>query len=178
MAMVATVDVCQFGAVTALASTAHGIESTVVAGGQDGSVTLLRGPTLVRGPVERFDGGITAACALPRSEGDIALALAGGRLAVVRISRGGSRLTKVANSQVFNNEILAIAPTVLAGRTWVVACGLDRTIKLVDPYSGIVTMSVATDGYGLSVAAHRRTIAVGSSLGATVLDVVPDSVGA
>ena len=177
MAMIVTHGVCDFGAVTALSAAPRGRGDLFVAGGQDGTLTLFS-PKLEPAGALHLDSAVTAICAVPGSSGDLAVSLDDGRLAVVGTARNGGGLKLRFAIQLFHNEIMDIAATSIAGQPWIIACGLDRKLRIVDPSSGVTAMEISTDGYGRGVAADRRVIAVGSSLGATAIEIAPDAIQA
>jgi WD40 repeat protein len=174
--VVATFDVCTFGGVTALAGLMLGTERLVAVGGQDGTVRLFRCPNLEPVASLPLDGPVTAVCTVPSAGSRaLAVALADGRMVVLQVSRDGRTITRRATISLFHNEILGIAGTIISGRPWIIVCGLDRGLRITEPWSGDLAMQISTDGYGRTITAHRRTIALGTSLGATVLEISPDA---
>jgi FOG: WD40 repeat len=162
----ATVRACQYGSVQALCHVDARGEGAVVAGGQDGTLSLRVGIALEERRCSRLPTSILCLSAFPGSGMWFVAGLTDGRLAIVR--ELGPHAENIQYVEASETEIRGVAAMLIGDRLVVAATGLDRRLRLFDATSGTEMLQIELDGYALTLAANETRIALGTTAGAMV----------
>ena len=158
----ASVPICRYGAVLALASS----RNSLLVGGQDGSLTLLDETAMEVRTSRMFESAVVALDAIEGTD-FVLVGLASGEIDLIDLSRG----LAASYRRLYHHGagLISVRGIRLFGTLAVAIIGRDRILRVIDVNSRMALHEIALEGFPNSIAVLGNQVALATSVGATLL---------